>query len=471
MAGTSIEQLLEGWVHLDGPNLAARLALALRQLVESGLLPPGEQLPSERLLAHALHVSRPTVSAALDQLREAGVVVSRQGSGTKVATHPERSRTEAQPAPFTSAVLGANVVNLAAAVPFDASHLPGLSLSPTDLLSAVPDHGVVPFGLDAFREAAAVRLSQVGLRSRLDQIIVTAGGHHALRVAFETLAAPTAPVLVEEYTYGAVFDLAARNGTALIGIERDADGVDPQRLDVALRRTRPAFVLLATSIHSPSGQTTSPGRLRDLAAVLNAHLVPVVVDETYAELHYETRPTPLASMLHGPSITVESVSKTGWAGLRTGWIRFSEELRPRLLGAFDRDLGLPVPSQLMALRVLAAYATLLPARRNDLARKARLLREQLAEQVPYWNVVMPHGGLTHWIDTGTADATTIVDNARRAGLLITSGDAFHHRRATSSHVRICHDRPEALIIAATAKLGGLCGFRAAKPEQRRLFSP
>jgi DNA-binding transcriptional MocR family regulator len=450
-----IEQLLDGWVHLDAENLAARLALALRQLVAAGLLAPGEQLPSERLMARALHVSRPTVSAALNQLREGGVIVSRQGSGTRIAERPAVAKAARQHSPFTSAVLGAGIVNLAAAVPFDASHLPGLSLSPADLLGVLPDHGVAPLGLDTLREAAAQRLSHVGLPTSADQIIITAGGHHALRAVFDVLAAPTSPVLVEEYTYGAVVDLAARHEATLVGIARDEDGVDPGRLDAALRRTRPALVVLATSIHSPSGRATSPERLRDLAGVLNAHHVPVVVDETYAELHYQTRPAPLAGLLTGPNITVESTSKTGWAGLRTGWLRCSDDLRPRILGAFDRDLGQPVPSQLMALRVLAGYDEILPARRSELARKSRLLCEQLAHHVPGWRITVPHGGLTHWIDTGKDDATAIVAAARAAGLLIASGDAFHHRRARSGHIRICHDRPDALTAAATTTLGAI----------------
>ncbi|MGH9213434.1 MAG: winged helix-turn-helix domain-containing protein [Acidimicrobiales bacterium] len=85
MGTVPIDCLLDGWVHLDGENLAVRLGLGLRQLITSGLLAPGEQLPSERLLARSLHVSRPTVSAALDGLRSAGLLVSRQGSGTRVA--------------------------------------------------------------------------------------------------------------------------------------------------------------------------------------------------------------------------------------------------------------------------------------------------------------------------------------------------------------------------------------------------
>src|SRR5262245_54889777 len=61
-------------------KLAAALTLAIRQ----GVLNPGVRLPSERLLAQALAVSRTTVVAAYDSLREGGWLESRAGSGTWV---------------------------------------------------------------------------------------------------------------------------------------------------------------------------------------------------------------------------------------------------------------------------------------------------------------------------------------------------------------------------------------------------
>src|SRR5687767_13978664 len=113
-------------------------------------------------MASSLHVSRPTVSAALNYLLDSGIVVYRQCSGTRVVSHPDVSESTDYRPTFTSSVLAPTVVNLAAAVPFDASHLPSLTVSSADLLTVVPDHGVAPFGLDALREAAAKRVSDVG---------------------------------------------------------------------------------------------------------------------------------------------------------------------------------------------------------------------------------------------------------------------------------------------------------------------
>lgn len=57
--------------------------LALR--IESGELPSGARLPTERDLAAQTGVSRMTVRAALARLEQRGLIVRRQGSGTFVA--------------------------------------------------------------------------------------------------------------------------------------------------------------------------------------------------------------------------------------------------------------------------------------------------------------------------------------------------------------------------------------------------
>lgn len=56
----------------------------LTDVIVSGEVPPGDQLPSERDLAERLGVSRPTVRAALGRLATIGLVETRQGGGSTV---------------------------------------------------------------------------------------------------------------------------------------------------------------------------------------------------------------------------------------------------------------------------------------------------------------------------------------------------------------------------------------------------
>ena len=62
-----------------------RLRRALQNLMDAGVLRPGQALPSERDLAQLLDLSRVTIRKALAGLIESGLLVQRQGAGTFVA--------------------------------------------------------------------------------------------------------------------------------------------------------------------------------------------------------------------------------------------------------------------------------------------------------------------------------------------------------------------------------------------------
>lgn len=64
--------------------LYRQLAGQLRRQIESGELPEGELLPTEHELSARFQVSRQTVRAAIDLLRQRGLVESRRGVGTRV---------------------------------------------------------------------------------------------------------------------------------------------------------------------------------------------------------------------------------------------------------------------------------------------------------------------------------------------------------------------------------------------------
>ena len=60
--------------------------LKFRTLIQEGALKPGERLPSERVLAEQLKVSRSSVREAIRSLELQGLVGSKRGSGTLITT-------------------------------------------------------------------------------------------------------------------------------------------------------------------------------------------------------------------------------------------------------------------------------------------------------------------------------------------------------------------------------------------------
>src|SRR5947207_12178137 len=83
LAESGLNQVLRLWTPGPGP-LYRGLAAALREAIQRGQLPDGSRLPSERQLAERLLISRTTVVAAYDLLRQENLVERRQGSGTHV---------------------------------------------------------------------------------------------------------------------------------------------------------------------------------------------------------------------------------------------------------------------------------------------------------------------------------------------------------------------------------------------------
>lgn len=66
-----------------GP-LGERLRLALGEVIDLGIIQPGESLPPEREMAERLDLSRSTLRQALKDLAQMGIVASRHGAGTMV---------------------------------------------------------------------------------------------------------------------------------------------------------------------------------------------------------------------------------------------------------------------------------------------------------------------------------------------------------------------------------------------------
>jgi GntR family transcriptional regulator len=73
----------------DGP-LYLSLKNNILKAIESGILRPGDALPSERDIAELANVSRVTVRKAVQNLVTEGLLVQRHGSGTFVAPRLER---------------------------------------------------------------------------------------------------------------------------------------------------------------------------------------------------------------------------------------------------------------------------------------------------------------------------------------------------------------------------------------------
>ncbi len=434
--------MLGPWHDAGGGTTRQRLTLAIRHLLTTGLVPTGTALPPERALAVALGVSRPTVSAAIADLRGFGLIESRQGSGSRVAGPSGAVRS---------------MIDLATATPFDATHLGSLVVDTTGLLAVTPSTGIdsAGVGLDGLRTAVARWRTRRGRPTAPDHVVITGGAHHGLALAIAARVPAGGTIAVEATTYGPLVELAAAARASLVVIRRDARGIDPADLDHVLATHRPDLVALVGLIHAPSGTAAGSERLDRIAEVLDRHGIPTVIDGALDDLAFG----PLAGHLERRCRTTEvisigTLSKSAWAGLGIGWIvNDPDARRSPAIGGPDVRLGGPsVVAQVMAERLLERFDDVLEPRVARLHRTSDSVLAWLGEAVPEWVPTRPDGGLSLWIRLPTADAAPFVEALARAGVGLGTGSTSRVDRQPDPHVRMCVDRPDYVLDEALDRM-------------------
>lgn len=450
--------MLGDWSVGTGLSLHRKLAEAMLDAIESGVLPPGSFLPAERALARALAVSRSTVTAAMNELKSSGVLEARQGSGTRVVGSPEFGSLGATILPGLidsdgSSVRG--VIDLAASTPADARALPRVEVDLAALLRAGPRHGYTPAGLPALRSAVAERLSLGGLATELDNVLITNGAQHGLALALNMLTNRGDSVIVDEPTYPGIFDLLSARGLRPLPLPRTGGGIDVARLRQLAIEENPALAYLQTSVHNPTGYAADQWQFRSLARVCDELNLTVLEDLVLADLRYDgSRPTPLAGLVDNARVlAIGSLSKLGWGGLRIGWLRAGVPVLDRLIRArLSDDLGSSIPSQVIAAGVLANFDQVAKVRQQTLRIRAATAEAFLHAEIPEWKVTTPQGGLSMWIELPSPLAEALAQVAIRHGVSIATGSSASVGSQARWHIRLCFDRPENQLLQGLSLL-------------------
>jgi DNA-binding transcriptional MocR family regulator len=198
----------------------------------------------------------------------------------------------------------------------------------------------------------------------------------------------------------------------------------------------------------------------EVAAVTGTTLV---VDETTALLDIDRGwdDGPLAryaSSTGAEVVTIGSLSKSVWGGLRLGWIRATArttETLARRRPAFD--LGTPRLEQLVAAEVLPDLPRLLAGRADQLRAGRDHLVGQLAERLPEWSVPTPSGGLSLWVGLDRPLSTSLAVLCQTRGVLVSAGPRFTVDGTHDRFVRLPYTEPLEELSRATAVLSETWG--------------
>jgi DNA-binding transcriptional MocR family regulator len=450
---TSARRLAElvGDLSSDRPPRYAALAGRVRLLVADGRVPLGTRLPAERDLAAALALSRATVTAAYARLREDGWATARQGAGTFAALPAGPHRGAWVPGPVDD-----GTIDLAHAAPSAPASVPAaFAAALRELPRYLPQHGYHPAGLPELRARIAARYTARGLPTTAEQVLVTAGALHGVSTAFQTVLRRGQRLLVEQPTYPNALDAARALGARLlpVALEPDEPGAWLEATERVLAAARPAAAYLMPDFQNPTGRLLDATGRERLARALRRAGTTAVVDETFAELWLDTPPPPPLAAFGDGHLSVGTLSKTAWGGLRIGWARGDAEVVRRLTAVAVRStMAGPVVEQLAACALLDGADAALDEHRTRLRERRAVLTGELRAQLPDWRVPEPPGGLVLWCGLPSARSRALVSAAERHGLRLAAGPLFGTGHALDDRLRLPYTQPPDVLRRAVTLL-------------------
>jgi len=455
MESNTLIQLLGQWSNGAGP-LYRQLADALERQVLSGALRAGDRLPAERSLAETLAVSRGTVVRAFELLEQKEILERVQGRGTTVtgnllATSPNPG--------FVGDALWRpedDSIDLLRAIP---RLLPSTRqlISEIDLTAYADDlNGSEPLGWWSLRAAIAKLHSAQGLPTSPHQVLVTNGAQQAISLVVNSMVQPGDVVLGEDDTWPGLVDSVRHRRARFEPVPMDSEGIILADLEAKVERCRPTLIALNPQHQNPTGSRLPLDRVKAVAEIARRHRVLVLEDRVAADLGFDRRHLPAIDEFNtgGYGITISSIGKVAWPGVRLGWMRADAQIINRMRShKAVNDMFTPALSQILGINIIERYDDFVAERVAGLHSSAEVVIGHLERNLPDWSFLPPRGGYSIWAtlpDNVSADA--FVRAVGRNGLLLASGRAFCPNDADCSNIRIPFTEEPHVLEAAMERL-------------------
>ena len=341
---------------------------AFRTAIVDGRLRPGQRIPSSRVLAVEIGVSRFPVLNAYAQLLAEGYLESRIGAGTVVSSELPKQLT----------VVPAKAKNLATQrgprrVAQRCSHLPraedlpwmihrgpfrvgevAVDQFPSHLWSALvarrgrglnaeSAHYGDLRGHESLRRSVAnyLKISR-SVRCEAEQVLIVNGSQQALEMTARVLLNTGDRVWMEEPNYRLARDVFALSECHLVPVPVDREGLN---VAVGIKKSRNARAAFVTPSHQfPLGVTLSASRRLQLIEWAQSSGSWIIEDDYDSEYRYESLPIASLQGLDTNSrvIYIGTFSKVLFPALRLGYIVVPPDLIDRFVTMRRvMDLGAP----------------------------------------------------------------------------------------------------------------------------------
>ena len=315
-----------------GVPLYEALYRSIRTDILSGILAPGEKLPSKRALAANLEVSKITVEGAYDQLLAEGYIRSVE----KVGYFVEETDRPAIPAPVLSEppTPKTPAVDLTANTPISFPFSVWTRLQ-REVMLDLGHQLLLPLpnqGLWELRSAIAEHLAGFrGLRVSPENILIGAGTDFLYNLLIQLLGRDKT-YAVEDPGYSKTIKIYNAGGVRCVCVPLDEKGVNPAALADA------QVLHISPSHHYPTGIVTPMGRRLELLEWARQSPDRYIIEDDYdSEFRFHAHPMPamLSLDIQEKVIYMNTFSKTLAPSIRISYM----VLPPVLMARFRAELG------------------------------------------------------------------------------------------------------------------------------------
>jgi GntR family transcriptional regulator of abcA and norABC len=458
------------WKRSRGTPVYKQIADHMERRITYGEFPPGSLLPSERSLAKELGVNRSTVVAAYDVLRAAGIIETKQGSGTRVCTDIWGIARTRVPNWRQIVETGSFLPNLPLIrqirkemMESDLIDLASGELSP-DLFPSESIRRILsrqefdghlgyehPQGNLPLRETIS---SLVKTWREIDatpsSILITSGAQQALHLIVQCLLKPGDAVAIEDPSYCYSLPIFQSAGLRTFLLPVDRHGANPDDLLALHRKHRIKMAFLNPNFHNPTGTLLDYSRRRRFLDISAEFGIPLVEDDPYSITSFSGEKIPTLKSLdrNGTVLYISSLTKFVASGMRIGWVIGPQTVVERLAdGKQQIDFGHSIFPQWVAQHFLSSddFPRHLSALRKELRHKRDVLvtalQQHLDDQVEF---VIPEGGIHLWCRLKHTDADSrLLRAAIKHGVVYVPGSVLGSQKG---YVRFTFGRAEKDLI-------------------------
>jgi len=458
----------------------AALADEISAQIRSGILQPGDRIPSVRSFNRARGLSSNTVLQAYHLLEDRGEIRARLRSGYYVAEQPARLAAEPS-GPLRSKASSAE--DLAYEL-FESARLRGYvrfgdawpsgQLYPLQRLARSYGASARHMGLDGTppyfpRENAelkrhiARRSLEWGFGGNIQEVVITSGALEALNLCLRAAAKPGDLVAVESATLYSVRSAIERFGLRAIEIQtHPRDGVSLSALSSALKKHRIRACVFMPTFQHPLGSVMAEEKKRELVRLLASREIPLIENDVCGELYYgEKRPRPAKAFdRKGLVLYCSSFSKALAPGYAVGWAlpgKFTRAVQ-RSRWTSTTMSGLPNQSAILEFIEHGGYEHHLRRLRRSLAALQKLAVQAVTRSFPAGTTASrPGGGYLAWIQLPRKiDAVGLYRLALENRITIAPGTIFSGQGLYKNCFRLNYGQEwTARVDEAVATLGRL----------------